>query len=125
VKHSKRRALHRRYGRSSGSRDLGAQIAYNSSGSEKALLHALAEAGAQVIRAYPAPAYGLASDARRDLLQVHVRFLDGTLGFFAPGGPPRIWTYTFRSGSRPGDAELPGVPPSQIASVTRSSWEDR
>jgi DNA repair protein RadC len=102
---------------------LGRKIARDASGSEKALLRMLQEAGARVLRAYPAPNFGLAPDDRRDLLQVHVRFPDGTMGYFAPGGPPRQWSYRFVEGSRPGDENLPGVDPIDIGRVTGAREE--
>jgi hypothetical protein len=97
---------------------LAKKIARDSSGSEPHLLQALTTERVLVLRAYPAPAFGLATDGRQNLLQIHVRFPDGTMGYFAPGGPPRLWSYTFTPGTKPGDENLPGVPVSDIASVT-------
>ena len=100
------------------------RIARDSSGSEPHLLRALTDAGVLVLRAYPAPNYGLATDERRNLLQIHVRFPDGTMGYFAPGGPPRLWSYTFTAGTKPGDENLPGVSVSDIASVIVGDYSE-
>jgi hypothetical protein len=75
------------------------QIANHASGSEKMLIELLAKAGAVIKRSYPAPAFELAKDDRKKLLQIHVQFPDGTAGFFAPGGPPRLWNYMFVKGT--------------------------
>jgi chorismate mutase len=109
---------------SASSSELGRKIAHQSSGSEKHLLSALDEAGVRILRAYPAPSFGLATDERRNLLQIHVRFPDGLMGFFAPGGPPRLWSYRFIVGTKPGDATLAGVEPKNIAKVTTSLWDE-
>lgn len=100
-------------------------IARQSSGSQQRLIQALSDAGAVVLRAYPAPSYALAKDERRDLLQVHVRFPEGLIGYYSPGGPPRLWNYVFVAGSSPGDESLPGVPPDQISTVTTKSYSMR
>ena len=100
------------------------KMAYDNSGSESHLLRALIDAGALVLRAYPAPTFGLATDGRQNLLQIHVRFPDGTIGYFSPGGPPRLWTYRFVEGTKPGDTELPGVVPGDIARVTTRSYDE-
>lgn len=97
-------------------------IARQSSGSQQRLIQALSDARAVVLRAYPAPSYALAKDERRDLLQVHVRFPDGLIGYYSPGGPPRLWNYMFVAGSSPGDESLPGVSPNQIETVTTKSY---
>ncbi len=104
------------------SEELARKIAHESSGSEKHLLSALQAAGARVLRAFPP--LTLATDDRRNLLQVHVRFPDGLMGYFSPGGPPRLWTYRFVAGSRPGDESLPGVEPKNIARVTVGAWNE-
>ncbi len=104
------RALRRRYGRSVGpwvSADWAArarQIARYASGREDVLRRELREAGVLALRERPGP-------NRPELTQITVRFPDGRMGFFAPGGPRDFATYQFFEGSAPGDSELPGYAP--------------
>ena len=107
------------------SASLAKNIARQSSGNEAHLLQALTDAGAVILRAYPAPSYALAKDERRDLLQIHVRFPDGLIGYYSPGGPPRLWNYVFVAGGSPNDENLPGVLPNQIKNVTTKSYSMR
>lgn len=104
------RALRRRYGRSVGpwvSDDWAArarQIARYASGCDDVLRKELRAAGIQALRERPGP-------NRPELTQITVRFPDGRMGYFAPGGPRDLPTYQFFEGSRPGDADLPGYEP--------------
>jgi hypothetical protein len=81
-------------------------IAYRASGSEKWLLKLLDEHGAKIFKSQPEPNYELSKDDRKKLLQIHVVFPDGTVGFFSPGGPPRLWNYMWIGGWLEKDAEL-------------------
>jgi hypothetical protein len=79
------------------------RIAYDAGGREAILMDLLRGAGARILRTREA--YN--RDERANT-QFHVRFPDGTMGFFAPGGPPHMTTYSWHEGSAPGDAEIKG-----------------
>lgn len=81
-------------------------LAYQCSGSEECLRSELRKLGAKVIRTRPAYVRG-----KPELVQLHVRMADGTLGYFSPGGPPETWTYRWVPGEAPGDRDLPGCIP--------------
>ena len=73
-------------------------IAQEAHGDERVLRELLRAAGARLVRVadyYSGP-------------QLHVRFLDGTLGFYTLGGPAKRRTYSFTEGYRPGDERLAG-----------------
>jgi hypothetical protein len=79
-------------------------IAYDCCGREDVLRTALRKAGIKALCERPGP-------NRPELAQITVRLADGTIGFFAPGGPSNRPGYQFFEGSRPGDAALPGYDP--------------
>jgi hypothetical protein len=53
-----------------------------------------------------------------------VKFRDGSMGFFSPGGPSKMLTYSFCEGHRPGDESLRGVRPSELATAKARIRED-
>jgi hypothetical protein len=90
----------------------GKRIAYLAAGRPDVLYKLLEEVGAHITKTR-------VSDTRGNV-QVSVKFADGSMGFFNPGGPSRMITYSFHEGHRPGDEGLRGVLPSELPTAKRT-----
>jgi hypothetical protein len=78
-------------------------IADRAGGREPILRAYLRKAGAVVLRC--SSKYNTRGN------QIAVRFPDGVIGFYAPGGPSHMITYQWFEGHRPGDDTLKGTVP--------------
>ncbi len=79
-------------------------IADRSGGQEKVLRGFLREAGAVVLRA-------TSEYSTRGDVQIKVRFPDGVIGIFNPGGPADRISYQWFEGHREGDELIEGTVP--------------
>lgn len=77
------------------------EMAYRAAWSEEALIKDLKDADAELIE--------VKSFDDRPQRQLSVRFPDGEIGVFYPGGPSKRPAYSYHEGHRPGDEHKPSI----------------
>lgn len=104
--------------RSMSTRGAARFIADRAGGQEGVLRRLLRETGARVIRA--TSEYSLRGD-----VQIKVRFPDGVIGIFNPGGPSHMITYQWFEGHRPGDELIEGTRFDTLDPEASERWSQR